>query len=306
MFRFLQSAKRHNDRMLRELHAHLIMTLLASCWLQTGNIKVSRNQGRVQYIQRFKRPRHNCLVTILSDGEPVPVRPRIVSEHENTWQQTHSRTFCLQSLGTLTFPFLIAVITRCDNLLQRRFAIPEFGDTDFCLDRLQGYRRIRSGVCGSYQLVRSFRDGVPRSLSGRKSISFMMLASLTGSSCRRNTNEVFSHALAEPAVIWGTERGGKLLSKHPTFTPNLSRTICGHCMCIVFFCWGCRNMRGSNVKDKPREFCVSCDSQCSTRLCPLWRIQSVRGQSEPHNHAQHRTQCKDQETRLHVLQLQPC
>lgn len=30
-----------------------------------------------------------------------------------------------------------------------------------------------------------------------------MLASLTGSSCRRNTKEVFSHALAEPAVTWG-------------------------------------------------------------------------------------------------------
>lgn len=54
-----------------------------------------------------------------------------------------------------------------------------------------------------YQLVSSLRDGVPSSLSGRKSISFMMLASRTGSSCLRKTNDVFSHALAEPAVTWG-------------------------------------------------------------------------------------------------------
>lgn len=52
----------------------------------------------------------------------------------------------------------------------------------------------------SYQLVSSFRDGVLSSLSGRKSISFMMLASRTGSSCLRKTNEVFSQALADPAV----------------------------------------------------------------------------------------------------------
>lgn len=52
----------------------------------------------------------------------------------------------------------------------------------------------------SYQLVSSLRDGVLSSLSGRKSISFMMLASRTGSSCLRKTNEVFSHALADPAV----------------------------------------------------------------------------------------------------------
>lgn len=59
---------------------------------------------------------------------------------------------------------------------------------------------------GSYQLVSSLRDGVPSSLSGRKSISFMMLANLTGSSCLRNTNEVFSQALAEPADT-GQDRG---------------------------------------------------------------------------------------------------
>lgn len=58
----------------------------------------------------------------------------------------------------------------------------------------------RQRAFGSYQLVSSFRDGVPSSLSGRKSISFMMLANLTGSSCRRNTNDVFSQALAEPGV----------------------------------------------------------------------------------------------------------
>lgn len=51
-----------------------------------------------------------------------------------------------------------------------------------------------------------------------------MLASLTGSSCRRNTKEVFSHALAEPAVTWGRS-GKKYISlsqrKNVTFVPSL-------------------------------------------------------------------------------------
>lgn len=69
--------------------------------------------------------------------------------------------------------------------------------------------------------MRSFRDGVPSSLSGRKSISFMMLASLTGSSCRRNTKEVFSHASAEPAVTWGDrDDEWKKTNKHPTDQDN--------------------------------------------------------------------------------------
>lgn len=38
-----------------------------------------------------------------------------------------------------------------------------------------------------------------------------MFASLTGSSCRKNTKEVFSHALAEPAVTRGTVREKKKL-----------------------------------------------------------------------------------------------
>lgn len=71
----------------------------------------------------------------------------------------------------------------------------------------------------TYQLVRSFRDGVLRSLSGRKSISFMMLASLTGSSWRRNTKEVFSHALAEPAVTWRTASGNKNTEQASNFDP---------------------------------------------------------------------------------------
>lgn len=75
-----------------------------------------------------------------------------------------------------------------------------------------------SGVFVSYQLVRSFTDGVPRSLSGRKSISFMMLASLTGSSCLRNTNEVFSHALAEPASHT-RDTDGQRMAIQSTLTP---------------------------------------------------------------------------------------
>lgn len=54
-------------------------------------------------------------------------------------------------------------------------------------------------VVSTNQLWSSCKDGVRRSLSGRKSISFIIFASLTGNSWRRNTKEVFSQALADPA-----------------------------------------------------------------------------------------------------------
>lgn len=45
----------------------------------------------------------------------------------------------------------------------------------------------------SYQLVTKPTEGVRRRLSGSRAISFMMLASRTGSSLRRKTNDFFSH-----------------------------------------------------------------------------------------------------------------
>lgn len=48
------------------------------------------------------------------------------------------------------------------------------------------------------QLCTRRTDGVLSRLSGNKSISFMIFASRTGSSCRRNVNDVFSQAFSEP------------------------------------------------------------------------------------------------------------
>lgn len=52
----------------------------------------------------------------------------------------------------------------------------------------------------THQLCTICTDGVVSSLSGNKLISFMMFDNLTGSSCRRNTKDVFSQALMEPEV----------------------------------------------------------------------------------------------------------
>jgi len=48
------------------------------------------------------------------------------------------------------------------------------------------------------QLCTRCTEGVLSRLSGNKSISFKIFASLTGSSCLRNVNDVFSHAFSEP------------------------------------------------------------------------------------------------------------
>lgn len=50
----------------------------------------------------------------------------------------------------------------------------------------------------SYQLCTSWTEGVLRRLSGSRLISFIMFANLTGNSCRRNINEVFSQAFSDP------------------------------------------------------------------------------------------------------------
>lgn len=48
------------------------------------------------------------------------------------------------------------------------------------------------------QLCTRCTEGVLSRLSGNKSISFKIFASLTGSSCLRNVNDVFSQAFSEP------------------------------------------------------------------------------------------------------------
>lgn len=53
-------------------------------------------------------------------------------------------------------------------------------------------------ICLTHQPWTICTDGVVSSLSGSRLISFMMFESLTGSSCLRNTKEVFSQALMEP------------------------------------------------------------------------------------------------------------
>lgn len=61
-------------------------------------------------------------------------------------------------------------------------------------------RIIRLHVCiHTDQLCTRRTEGVLRRLSGNKSISFIIFASLTGSSCLRNVNDVFAHAFSEPA-----------------------------------------------------------------------------------------------------------
>lgn len=61
-------------------------------------------------------------------------------------------------------------------------------------------RIIRLHVCiHTNQLCTRCTEGVLRRLSGNKSISFIIFASLTGSSCLRNVNDVFAHAFSEPA-----------------------------------------------------------------------------------------------------------
>lgn len=59
------------------------------------------------------------------------------------------------------------------------------------------------------QLCTRRTEGVLSRLSGNKSISFIIFASLTGSSCLRNVNDVFTHAFSEPAdteniMLWCT------------------------------------------------------------------------------------------------------
>lgn len=60
------------------------------------------------------------------------------------------------------------------------------------------------GPSQSHQLCTSWTEGVRRTRSGSRLISFMMLERRTGSSCRRKAKEVFSQALLEP----GGTRGG--------------------------------------------------------------------------------------------------
>lgn len=50
----------------------------------------------------------------------------------------------------------------------------------------------------AHQLWTKLTDEVLSRLSGSKLISFMMFASLTGSSCLRKAKDVFSHAFSEP------------------------------------------------------------------------------------------------------------
>lgn len=57
----------------------------------------------------------------------------------------------------------------------------------------------------SHQLCTSWTEGVRRTRSGSRLISFMMLERRTGSSCRRKAKEVFSQALLEPGK-GGTDR----------------------------------------------------------------------------------------------------
>lgn len=58
----------------------------------------------------------------------------------------------------------------------------------------------------SYQLCTSWTEGVLRRLSGRRLISFIIFANLTGNSCRRNINEVFSQAFTDPETKHGGNR----------------------------------------------------------------------------------------------------
>lgn len=52
----------------------------------------------------------------------------------------------------------------------------------------------------TYQLCTSPTEGLLSKLSGNKLTSLMVLASRTGSSFRRNMQEVFSHALSRPVI----------------------------------------------------------------------------------------------------------
>lgn len=66
----------------------------------------------------------------------------------------------------------------------------------------------------------------------------------------------------------------------PQICPELSEDI----VCVLFFLFAevAETWEVQMSEINHRSLCVSCDS-----LCPLWRIQSARGQSEPHNHEQH-------------------
>lgn len=72
--------------------------------------------------------------------------------------------------------------------------------TKECAYKSTHIRIIRLHVCmHTDQLWTRCTEGVLRRLSGSKSISFIIFASLTGSSCLRNVNDVFAHAFSEPA-----------------------------------------------------------------------------------------------------------
>ena len=80
----------------------------------------------------------------------------------------------------------------------------------------------------THQLCTICTDGVVSSLSGRRLISFMMLESLTGSSCLRKTKDVFSQALMDPE----STQGGETLIRAEAVCPradrhNVTRLIAG-------------------------------------------------------------------------------
>ena len=100
----------------------------------------------------------------------------------------------------------------------------------------QGFQKNSQGltvsgwaVSGStYQLSTSWTDGIQRSCLGSKLISFMILASLTGSSLRRNVKDFFSLPSLEPTNTYPVRGSSQHRSTNAYMCPVMGHLNSSH------------------------------------------------------------------------------